>query len=196
MPRLHQNITKSPNQILEINAQSIGYYLASIKMAINEESSNGAKLPGDTPVSGSSSPAPFFYMLERLKTTKREGWRRRRIPHGESISDHMYRMSLITMFAPQSLSSKINIPHYTKMSLVHDIAEALVGDITPMDRVIKHEKSRREETTIDYFTSSLLGKVNSGITGEEIYDIWREYEDGETLESKFVQDVNKIELVL
>jgi hypothetical protein len=49
---------------------------------------------------------------------------------------------------------------------------------------------------MDFFTNSLLGKVNGGITGEEINDIQREYEDGETLESKFVQDVGKLELVL
>ncbi|KAF4636604.1 hypothetical protein G7Y89_g1490 [Cudoniella acicularis] len=116
--------------------------------------------------------------------------------HSSSISDHMYCMSIIVMFATHSLSSKINIPHCMKMTLVHDIAEALVGDITPMDEVTKHEKTRREETTIDYLTKSLLGKVNGGITGKEINDIWREYEDGETLESKFVHDVDKIELVL
>jgi hypothetical protein len=34
-----------------------------------------AKLPGGIPVAGSSSPVPFFHILERLKTTKREGWR-------------------------------------------------------------------------------------------------------------------------
>ena len=78
----------------------------------------------------------------------------------------MYRMSLTTMFAPHSLSSKIHIPHYTKMALVHDMAKALVGDITPMDEVTKQEKNRREETTMDYLTNSLLGKVNGGITGK------------------------------
>jgi len=83
-----------------------------------------------------------------------------------------------------------------KMALVHDMAEALVGDITPADGVAKHEKSRREETTMDYFTNSLLGRVNGGMTGKEIKDIWREYEDSETLESKFVHDVDKLELVL
>ena len=82
------------------------------------------------------------------------------------------------------------------MALVHDMAEALVGDITPMDKITKQEKNRREGATMDYFTNSLLGKVNGGITGKEINDIWREYEDGETLESKFVHDVDKIELVL
>jgi putative hydrolase of HD superfamily len=73
-------------------------------------------------------------------------------------------MSLIAMLAPPSLSSKINVPHCIKMALVHDMAEALVGDITPMDGVKKDEKNRREETTIDYFTNRLLGKVNGGIT--------------------------------
>ena len=30
----------------------------------------------DAPARDSSSPLAFFHMLERLKTTKREGWRR------------------------------------------------------------------------------------------------------------------------
>ena len=108
----------------------------------------------------------------------------------------MYRMSLITMFAPASLSSRINIPHCTKMALVHDMAEALVGDITPVDGVAKHEKNRREATTMDYFTSSLLGRVDGGLAGEDIRAIWQEYEDSETLDSKFVHDVDKLELIL
>lgn len=155
-----------------------------------------AEIPGGAPVLDSFSPVPFFHMLERLKTTPREGWRRKGIPNGESISDHMYRMSLITMFAPPSLAAQLNIPHCTKMALVHDMAEALVGDITPVDGIAKHEKSRREATTMDYFTQSLLGKVNGGITGTELRAIWQEYEDSETLESKFVHDVDKVELLL
>ncbi|KAH9217161.1 putative HD domain-containing protein C4G3.17 [Leptodontidium sp. 2 PMI_412] len=155
-----------------------------------------ATIPGGAPQTDSTSPVPFFHMLERLKTTKREGWRRFGISHGESIADHMYRMSIITMLAPPSLSSKLNIPHCTKMALVHDMAEALVGDITPVDGVAKHEKNRRESTTMDYFTNSLLGRVNGGITGQELKAIWQEYEDSETPESQFVHDVDKIELIL
>jgi hypothetical protein len=33
-------------------------------------------VPSSRPTENSSSPLPFFHMLERLKTTKREGWRR------------------------------------------------------------------------------------------------------------------------
>jgi len=155
-----------------------------------------ATIPGGAPAPQSSSPVPFFHMLQRLKTTKREGWRRFGIDRGESISDHMYRMSLITMFAPPSLASRIDIPHCTKMALVHDMAEALVGDITPVDGVAKDEKSRRESTTMDYFVNGLLGKVNGGFTGQSLKEIWQEYEDSVTLESQFVHDVDKIELIL
>ncbi|KAK8211530.1 hypothetical protein M8818_003183 [Zalaria obscura] len=143
-----------------------------------------------------SSPVPFFHLLERLKTTKREGWRRFGINHGESISDHMYRMSMLTMLAPPSLSSRINISHCTKMALIHDVAEALVGDITPVDGVPKVEKNRREAETMDYICKGLLGKVNGGITGEEIRSIWQEYEDSVTLESQYVHDIDKMELLL
>ena len=82
------------------------------------------------------------------------------------------------------------------MALVHDMAEALVGDITPMDGVSKPEKSRRESTTMDYFVNGLLGRVNGGMTGKDIKAVWQEYEDGVTLESQFVHDVDKIELIL
>lgn len=148
------------------------------------------------PKTDSTSPVPFFHMLERLKTTKREGWRRIGIEHGESIADHMYRMSLITMFAPSSLASKISVTHCTKMALVHDMAESLVGDITPVEGVAKAEKSRREGTTMDYLCTSLLGKVEGGMAGQDVRAIWQEYEDGVTLEAKYVHDIDKMELVL
>ncbi|KAF2145222.1 uncharacterized protein K452DRAFT_284617 [Aplosporella prunicola CBS 121167] len=154
-----------------------------------------AELPS-RPEANSDSPLPFFHILERLKTTKREGWRRFGINHGESISDHMYRMSILTMFAPPSLASRINIQHCTRMALVHDMAEAIVGDITPIDPVSKEEKSRRETVTMDYLCNNLLGRVAGGLTGQDIRKLWQEYEDSETLESKYVHDIDKMELLL
>ncbi|KAL8829410.1 MAG: hypothetical protein Q9191_002027 [Dirinaria sp. TL-2023a] len=136
-------------------------------------------------------------MLERLKTTKREGWRRFGITAGESISDHMYRMSIMTMLAPATLASRINIPHCTKMALIHDMAESLVGDITPKDGVVKEEKHRREGETMAFLTERLLGKgTGAAGQGQAMREVWQEYEEGRTLEAKFVHDVDKMELVL
>lgn len=150
----------------------------------------------DAPQAGSSSPVQFFHYLQRLKIEKREGWRRFGISQGESIADHMYRMSMITMLAPPSLSATLDIPKCTRMALIHDMAEGLVGDLTPVDGVPKAEKSRREEETVEWISSGLLGKVHGGLAGQDLKAIWREYEDGETPESKFVHDVDKIELIL
>lgn len=139
-----------------------------------------------------------MHLLERLKTTKREGWRRLDITSGESISDHMYRMSILTMLAPASLSSRLNIPHCTKVALVHDMAELIVGDITPKDRVPKEEKARREAETMEYLCGAegLLGKWGEGKQGKSIQAAFEEYEEGKTLESLFVHDVDKVELLL
>ena len=138
-------------------------------------------------------------MLNRLKSTKREGWRRFKIEQGESISDHMYRMSIMTMLAPPSLQQKgLDVGKCAQMAVVHDMAEALVGDITPLDEIPKEEKNRRETTTMQYFTTKLLGSTTNGMAtaGKNIMNLWQEYEDSKTLESKFVHDVDKLELIL
>ena len=105
----------------------------------------------------------------------------------------MYRMAIITMLAPEPLASTLNIPHCTKMALVHDMAESLVGDITPMDNVPSIEKHRREAETMDFMTGTLLGRFSQG---RGLREIFQEYEDSKTKESVFVHDVDKIELVL
>nr|XP_036580473.1 HD domain-containing protein [Colletotrichum truncatum]KAF6788385.1 HD domain-containing protein [Colletotrichum truncatum] len=152
--------------------------------------------PGTATAENPSSPLPYFHMLERLKTTKREGWRRFGIERGESIADHMYRMSLLSMLCPPALAPRLDLARCMKMCLIHDMAESLVGDITPVDGVPKPEKNRREAETMDYITKGLLGNVYGGLAGAEIREIWQEYEDSKTLNSHFVHDLDKMELLL
>ncbi|KAF2836061.1 hypothetical protein M501DRAFT_1026278 [Patellaria atrata CBS 101060] len=153
------------------------------------------------PTTPTTSPLPFMHMLTRLKSTKREGWRRFKISYGESISDHMYRMSIITLLAPPALRSRLDIGRCTRMALVHDMAELLVGDITPVDGVSKPEKMRRELETMEFLcnggpsSGGLLSQV-PGTGGEEIMALFQEYEDDKTAEAHFVHDVDKLELIL
>ncbi len=108
----------------------------------------------------------------------------------------MYRMSLISMFAPPSLAPRLDLPKCMKMCLIHDMGELIVGDITPVDGVPKPEKNRREAAAMDYLTGNLLRGVAGGVTGAEMRAIWQEYEDSKTLDSHFVHDVDKMELLL
>lgn len=109
----------------------------------------------------------------------------------------MYRMSIITMLAPPTLAPRLDIARCTKMALIHDMAELLVGDITPADDIPKAEKSRREANTMEFLTSMMLSKsTGSFAQGQEMQEIWQEYETSSSREAIFVHDVDKIELVL
>jgi hypothetical protein len=45
------------------------------------------------------SPLPFLHLMEGLKHLPRTGWLRT-IKNPESVAAHMYRLSLLAMFAP------------------------------------------------------------------------------------------------
>lgn len=105
-------------------------------------------------------------------------------------------MSILTLTAPDSVTNGLDIAKCSQMALIHDMAESLVGDITPVDNVAKDEKSRRESETMDYICTNLLGKFNRGMNGQRIRALWQEYEDSQTKESLFVHDIDKIELIL
>jgi putative hydrolase of HD superfamily len=107
----------------------------------------------------------------------------------------MYRMAMMTMCAPPSITSRLDMNKCMKMCLIHDVAESLVGDITPVDGISKPEKNQRETSVTNYFAKMLLGNV-SGTSGEDLAAIWREYEDHKTPESQFVADLDKVELLL
>ena len=84
-----------------------------------------------------------------------------------------------------------------KMALVHDMAESIVGDITPLDGVPKIEKCRRETESMDFLTNVMLGGIaDCAEAADGIREIWQEYENHETMEAKFVHDVDKFELLL
>lgn len=104
----------------------------------------------------------------------------------------------MTMVAPPALRQRLDLAKCMRLALIHDLAESLVGDLTPLDGVPKPEKSRREASTIHFISKELLGKVHEGDTeaGEQIRAEWLEFEAGATLEAQFVQDIDKVELLL
>jgi putative hydrolases of HD superfamily len=106
----------------------------------------------------------------------------------------MYRMSIMTMLAPQTLN--VDLANCMRMALIHDMAEALVGDIIPDENVPKRDKSKAERDTMEYIAKQLLPKVGNGLTGMDILKIWDEYEIDETVDAHFVHDVDKMELML
>ncbi|KAL4298128.1 hypothetical protein GQ457_12G024950 [Hibiscus cannabinus] len=137
-----------------------------------------------------SSAIDFLTLCHSLKTTKRAGWVRRDVQNPESIADHMYRMGLMALIA--SDIPGIDRDKCVKMAIVHDIAEAIVGDITPSDGIPKDEKSRREREALDHMCKLLGG----GSRAKEVAELWMEYEGNSSSEAKIVKDFDKVEMIL
>ncbi|KAF3337339.1 HD domain containing protein isoform X1 [Carex littledalei] len=149
------------------------------------DSSNGTSIS-----SNASSAIDFLTLCHRLKTTKRKGWINQGIKGPESIADHMYRMAIMTLIAPDL--PNIDRERCIKIAIVHDIAEAIVGDITPSDGVPKAEKSRLEKEALDEMCRILGG----GLRADEIKELWAEYENNSSIEASIVKDFDKVEMIL
>ena len=124
----------------------------------------------------------FLHLAQSLKTTPRTGWVNHGVDKPESIADHMYRMSLMAMVASKEM------PHLdqnkcVKLALVHDLAEAIVGDITPHDPVSKEEKAKMESDAI----AKIREMLGDALGGAEVEALWHEYEDGQTDEAKLLK---------
>eukprot|EP00803_Ostreobium_quekettii_P011578 evm.model.scf_875.3 EVM.evm.TU.scf_875.3 scf_875:33738-39044(+) len=142
----------------------------------------------------SSQPSPkaavdFFTLLQQLKTTQRAGWGMRGVNNPESIADHMYRMGMMAMVAG---NDSVDMNRCVKMALVHDVAESIVGDITPYDGVSKEEKREREAAAMETI-KNMLGVHTS--VAEEVGSLWREYESGSSPEALLVKDLDKLEMI-
>ncbi|XP_031556364.1 HD domain-containing protein 2-like [Actinia tenebrosa] len=137
----------------------------------------------------------FLTLIGKLKATKRTGWVQRGVQSPESVSDHMYRMSIICFLlggvTTDDTAAKLNKDHCIKLALAHDMAECIVGDLTPSDGVSKDEKHRKEKEAMEQL-SELAGEQ----AGRELYELWEEYEYQKTPEANFVKDVDRFEMVL
>lgn len=135
---------------------------------------------------------PFLHLIEALKKTPRTGWINEGVENPESIADHMYRMAVITMLCKDDTLDKSRM---LKIAIVHDMAEAIVGDITPLDKMPKEEKQRRELEAMEHICNDLL-PVSYRFASEEIMTLFLEYEHKSSPEARYVKDVDKYELVL
>ena len=96
------------------------------------------------------------------------------------------------------------------MALVHDLAEAHVGDITPVEGVPAGVKHELEQEAMDNFLDEMLGGEGNREARERFRSLWdvsyshdrwaqlspQEYETRETPESRLVKDLDRLELAL
>jgi putative hydrolases of HD superfamily len=133
----------------------------------------------------------FLHVVCELKNTKRYGTYD---IEADSSADHSWRLSLMSFVIADELKLDIDILKAMKIAIVHDLPEAITGDIAYMEikngNVTKEEKQKNEIIAMKKLKSLLPEKV-----GEEIIGLWEEYEYSKTKEGMFIKALDKIETI-
>jgi len=132
----------------------------------------------------------FLHQIEKLKSTFR--YNKTADGKEESSAAHSWRLSLMVFVAADALNLDLDVLRAIKIALVHDLAEAVTGDIDAIQiaekRISKQEKQELEIKAIKQIKVTLPQKI-----GEQIYGLWYEYEIGKSREAKFVKALDKLE---
>lgn len=132
----------------------------------------------------------FITELDKMKTILRQtsiiGDERR-----EDDAQHSWHISLMAMILSEYSNEKINVNKVIKMLLIHDLVELHAGDTFCYDKEANLGKREREEEAIGEIAKSL-----SGSKGQEIKELWIEFEDMETDDAMFAASMDRLQPML
>ncbi len=131
----------------------------------------------------------FFKTAANLKKISRQGWiDKLSISNPESVADHSYSMAVIGMVV--SDLENYNSEKIIKMVLLHDLAESKIGDYTP-EQLNKEKKNELENDAFNKIIKNLPDLIKS-----QYLQIWQEYQENNSPESKIVHQIDKLEMIL
>jgi putative hydrolase of HD superfamily len=130
-----------------------------------------------------------------LKNLPRTAWRMHGIKDCESIADHCYRVSLMSMITADVLAQRdvdIDVEKVMRIALLHEIAEARITDIPyPVFRYLDEDKKEAAEKQA---VGDML--ADFGPLADTYAALWAEFDEGATLEGRLVRAVDKLELLV
>ncbi len=127
----------------------------------------------------------LFKDAGKLKTIRRTGWKRYKIPEPESVADHSFRVAFMSMVMADRLN--VDALKLIKMGLIHDMAESITGDITPVCGISPEEKHLMEKEAL----LELFGNLPDG---SKFVDLWLEYEENSSPEARALKNIDKLEM--
>jgi len=134
----------------------------------------------------------FYRYIVELKKLYRQGWIKKgdlSVDKVESVGDHMFSTALFALLILLEERKDLDAPCVIFMLLLHDVAESLVGDITPHDGVCTEEKFVLEYRALQEIFCDFKEK-------DVFLELWREYEAQNTAEAKFAKEIDKVDVVL
>jgi putative hydrolases of HD superfamily len=135
----------------------------------------------------------FWRILERLKLEPRQGWKEKlRFSRTESVADHSYAVAMLALFRAWS-GGGYDLERLLKLALVHDLDEAITGDLTPRDKrkLGNHEVLRRKNLARGRILGLLPERGRSEWTR-----LWIDLRLGRSKEARLVKDLDQLEMVM
>ncbi|MBL7001510.1 MAG: HD domain-containing protein [Nitrosopumilus sp.] len=131
----------------------------------------------------------FFKTAVNLKKISRQGWiDKLSIDTPESVADHSYSMAIMSMVL--SDLENYDSEKVIKMALLHDLAESKIGDYTP-EQLNKEKKIEMENNAFQEIIKNLPDSIKL-----KYLQIWKEYQENISPESKLVHQIDRLEMTL
>jgi putative hydrolases of HD superfamily len=130
----------------------------------------------------------FLKLSEGLKRELRHSW----LSDGrrESVAEHSWQMALMAILVHPHLDEPVDLGRTLEMIVVHDLVEALVGDVPYFDTSErKRLKQAREARAIEEIRERL-----GPPTGERIRELFLEFEARQTAEARFAGALDNLEV--
>jgi len=127
--------------------------------------------------------------LMTLKLLPRTGWLQRGVTNSESIAEHTFGVATLALIVGDQVPS-IDRGRLLTIALLHDIAEALVGDLPYSARRLfgapaKHQAER----------FAMLELLDGLPQANDYLALWDEYEEGGSREARLVKQLDRVEML-
>lgn len=123
-----------------------------------------------------------------LKDTPRKGWLRAGVARPESVAEHSWGVGLLALAVAES-RPHLDRARLLELALVHDLAEAVTGDLVPGDYADRAEKLGREREAME----SLVEWAPLPLR-RRLLDRFEEYATSASEEARLVHELDKLEM--
>ena len=130
----------------------------------------------------------FLRASERLKTVSRSAWTSAGQP--ESVAEHSWRLCLMAMLL-YGRAADVDLLRLLKICLIHDLGEALSGDVPAPAQTGLPGKAAQERADLLQLLESLPPALR-----QEILELWDAYEAADTREAILAKGLDKLETIL
>lgn len=124
---------------------------------------------------------------EKLKHLSRTGWMKKGIKNPETVASHSWQMALMALALSGRVDAQYDFNKVIKLCLCHDLAESIIGDITP------NEKEYIQKITAE---KQAIDKIAEEGDFPEAILLFEEYENNLTPEARLAHDLDKIDMYI